>query len=65
METIQINLMQAIKINQSNKDFILFNHSDGKLTEFCLTNDYNRFKKDYQTFRVISCIKTNINTITI
>ena len=57
--------MQAIKINQSNKDFILFNHSNGKLTEFCLTDDYNRFKNDYQTFRVISCIKTSVNSIEI
>ena len=62
--TIKINLLQAIKISKSNKDFILFNYKDNRLTEFCLTNDLQR-RRDYQTFRVISCIKKNINTITI
>ena len=63
---IKINLLQAIKINKSNKDFILFDYdSNNKLTNFVLTNDLQRFKKQFKTFRVISCIKTNINTITI
>jgi len=63
---IKINLLQAIKINKSNKDFILFDYdSNNKLTNFVLTNDLQRFRKQFKTFRVISCIKTNINTITI
>ena len=63
---IKINLLQAIKINKSNKDFILFDYdSNNKLTNFVLTNDLQRFKKQFKTFRVISCIKTNINTIKI
>ena len=63
---IKINLLQALKINKSNKDFILFDYdSNNKLTSFVLTNDLQRFKKHFKTFRVISCIKSNINTITI
>ena len=63
---IKINLLQAIKINKSNKDFILFDYdNNNKLTNFVLTNDLQRFRKQFKTFRVISCIKTNINTITI
>jgi len=63
---IKINLLQALKINKSNKDFILFDYdSNNKLTNFVLTNDLQRFKKQFKTFRVISCIKSNINTITI
>ena len=63
---IKINLLQALKINKSNKDFILFDYdSSNKLTNFVLTNDLQRFKKQFKTFRVISCIKSNINTITI
>ena len=63
---IKINLLQALKINKSNKDFILFDYdNNNKLTNFVLTNDLQRFKKQFKTFRVISCIKTNINTITI
>ena len=63
---IKINLLQALKINKSNKDFILFDYdSNNKLTNFVLTNDLQRFKKQFKTFRVISCIKSNINKITI
>jgi hypothetical protein len=63
---IKINLLQALKINKSNKDFILFDYDkNNKLTNFVLTNDLQRFKKQFKTFRVISCIKSNINTITI
>lgn len=63
---IKINLLQALKINKSNKDFILFDYdSNNKLTNFVLTNDLQRFRKQFKTFRVISCIKSNINTITI
>jgi len=63
---IKINLLQALKINKSNKDFILFDYdNNNKLTNFVLTNDLQRFRKQFKTFRVISCIKTNINTITI
>ena len=63
---IKINLLQALKINKSNKDFILFDYdSNNKLINFVLTNDLQRFKKQFKTFRVISCIKSNINTITI
>ena len=63
---IKINLLQALKINKSNKDFILFDYdNNNKLTNFVLTNDLQRFRKQFKTFRVISCIKSNINTITI
>ena len=63
---IKINLLQALKINRSNKDFILFDYdNNNKLTNFVLTNDLQRFRKQFKTFRVISCIKSNINTITI
>ncbi len=63
---IKINLLQALKINKSNKDFILFDYDkNNKLTNFVLTNDLQRFRKQFKTFRVISCIKSNINTITI
>jgi len=63
---IKINLLQATIINKTNKDFILFNYdNNNKLTSYKLTNDYARYKNDYKTFRVISCIKKGINSITI
>ena len=63
---IKINIPTAVKLMQSNKDFIFFNYDENnKLINYTLSNDITRYKKKYQTFRVMSCIKRNINTITI
>ena len=62
---IKTNLRIALQISRSNKDFILFNlTTDNKIRNYMLTNDL-KHKNKYKHFRVISCIKRNINTITI
>jgi hypothetical protein len=69
METqIKINLALALALYKTNKDFFFFNLSDDndqKVSEYTLSNDITRCRKLYSNFRVISCIKNSINTITI
>lgn len=65
MQEIKITLSQAIKLYKTKKSFICFNTENNKLTNYVLTDDLPRFKNKYDSFRVISCIKSNINTITI
>lgn len=62
---IQINLATAIKINRAKKDFFFYNlDSENKVVDFKLTNDYSRYKKHYQNFRVLSTLnKTEYITI--
>lgn len=69
METqIKINLALALALYKTNKDFFFFNLSndnDRKILDYTLSNDITRNRKLYSNFRVISCIKNSINTITI
>lgn len=65
-QSIKISILQGLKILNTNKDFILYNlDANNKIKEYKLTNDLIRYKKQYKAFKVISCIKRNINTIEI
>lgn len=65
METkIKINLSLGIKLLNSNKDFILYNLDKDKITNYKLTNDLTN-RKQFKHFKVISCIKSNLQSIII
>jgi hypothetical protein len=62
---IKLSILQALKIHRSTKQFILFNYdSSNKLTNYTLTDDL-QYRDMYDSFRVMSCIRSNISTITI
>ncbi len=61
---IKINLSLGIKLLNSNKDFILYNLNSNKITNYKLTNDLTN-RKQFKHFKVISCIKTNLQSVTI
>jgi hypothetical protein len=66
--TVKINLALALALYKTNKDFFFFNLSEDnnqKVLDYTLSNDMSRNRKLYSNFRVISCIKNSINTITI
>ncbi len=58
---ITVKLTDQIRLNNSNKDFILFDYdNNNKLTSYQLSNNLehrNRFK----AFRVLNIFKTQIN----
>ena len=57
-----INVIDATRILNSRKDFILLNISnDNKITDYSLTNDLARFRGHYETFRLVEVIKKEIN----
>ena len=65
METkIKIDLNLGIKLLNSKKDFILYNLNNNKITNYKLTNDLTN-RNQFKHFKAISCIKTNLQTITI
>ena len=66
--TIKISLALALALHKTKKDFFFFNLSndnDQKVLDYTLSDDMIRNRKLYSNFRVISCIKNSINTITI
>lgn len=67
MQKIKIHILQALRILKTDKSFIFYNlDSNNKLTDFRLTNDYQRYKfkeKRYKHYKVISTIKTKLKYI--
>ena len=62
---LQIKLTDQIRINNSNKDFILFDYdNNNKLAAYQLTNNLD-YRKRYKAFRVLSCIKKELSNKTI
>lgn len=57
-----INIIDATRILNSRKDFILLNiDSNNKITDYRLTNDLTKFRGHYETFRLVEVIKKQIN----
>lgn len=68
METkIKIPIKLAILLLLTKKDFLIYNLSkDGKkITDYRLTNDYQLTgnNRNYQSFKVVSCIKNELTKI--
>ena len=61
---LKIRLLDQIRIINSNKDFILFDYENNKLTAYQLSNNLD-YKKKFKTFRVLSCIKKELSNKTI
>ena len=61
---LKIRLQDQIRIINSNKDSILFDYENNKLTGYQLSNNLD-YKNKFKTFRVLSCIKKELSNKTI
>ncbi len=58
---ITVKLTDQIRLNNSNKDFILFDYdNNNKLTSYQLSNNLE-YRNRFKTFRVLNIFKTQIN----
>ena len=64
---LKINLGLALLLLKTNKQFLLYNLDKDKkqITGYRLTNDYELTgnNRDFTNYKLISCIKNQINTI--
>ena len=61
--TTKISITTAVKILNSNKDFIFYKVEDNKVIDFTLTNDISRFRARYNNkFKIVADIKKQIKT---
>ncbi len=59
--TILVKLSDQIRLNNSTKDFILFDYdNNNKLTSYQLSNNLE-YRNRFKTFRVLNIFKTQIN----
>ncbi len=58
---ITVKLSDQIRLNNSSKDFILFDYdNNNKLTSYQLSNNLE-YRNRFKTFRVLNIFKTQIN----
>jgi hypothetical protein len=66
MQTIKLNLIQLIRINNSNKDFVLYDlDNNNKITCLKFTDDLRRYRNKYQHFKLIDLIKNKSKNLKI
>lgn len=60
---VKISITTAVKILNSNKDFIFYKVENDRLIDFTLTNDISRFRARYNNkFKIVTDIKKQIKT---
>ena len=66
MNNIKLNLIQAIRLVKTNKDFLLYdlNHKN-EVIKYTVTNDLQRHKNSYKHFKVLSCCNIKLKELTI
>jgi len=66
MNTLKTNTNLILKLLTTNKSFICYNLTDDKtqIDSYILTNDLYRYKNRFESFKALSCIKKQFNTIT-
>jgi hypothetical protein len=66
MHTLITNTNLTIKLLTTNKGFICYNLTNDKtqIDSYILTNDLHRYKNRFESFKALSCIKKQFNTIT-
>ena len=66
MHTIRINIIQLIKINNSNKDFVLYDlDNNNKITTLKFTDDLSRYRNKYQHFKLTDLLKNKSKNLSI
>lgn len=66
MNSIKLNLIQAIRLVKTKKDFLLYdlNHKN-EVIKYTVTNDIQRHRNNYTHFKVLSCCNIKLKELTI
>ena len=62
---MKISTKTASRINQTKKEFIFFNVENNEITSIKFSNDYIRYKNQFEKYRVISTIKNELQFLNI
>ncbi len=63
-----INILKALRIYTSKKDFIIYTLKDNKIDKYILTNDLTRHRKTFgeqSKFLLTDILKQQLNNITL
>ena len=61
----QVSIKFLMQLSKTKKAFLLFDHKDGKITNYIFTNDLTRYRNLFDSWKLNEIIKPQILTLTI
>ena len=61
----QVSIKFLIQLSKTKKAFLLFDHKDGKITNYIFTNDLTRYRNLFDSWKLNEIIQPQILTLTI
>ena len=61
----QVSIKFLLQLSKTKKAFLLFDHKDGKITNYIFTNDLTRYRNLFDSWKLNEIIQPKISTLTI
>ena len=61
----KVSIKFLLQLSKTKKAFILFNHQDGKITNYIFTNDLTRYRNLFDSWKLNEIIQPQLLTLTI
>ena len=61
----QVSIKFLLQLSKTKKAFLLFDHKDGKITNYIFTNDLTRYRNLFDRWKLNEIIQPQILTLTI
>jgi len=61
----QVSIKFLLQLSKTKKAFLLFDHKDGKITNYIFTNDLTRYRNLFDSWKLNEIIQPQLLTLTI
>ena len=61
----QVSIKFLLQLSKTKKAFLLFDHQNGKITNYIFTNDLTRYRNLFDSWKLNEIIQPQILTLTI
>ena len=61
----KVSIKFLLQLSKTKKAFLLFDHKDGKITNYIFTNDLTRYRNLFDSWKLNEIIQPQILTLTI
>ena len=61
----QVSIKFLLQLSKTKKAFLLFDHKDGKITNYIFTNDLTRYRNLFDSWKLNEIIQPQLSTLTI
>ena len=61
----QVSIKFLLQLSKTKKAFLLFDHENGKITNYIFTNDLTRYRNLFDSWKLNEIIQSQLSTLTI